>query len=93
MPDRGVPEVPMATPQAAFRPDDDELPAEVRRLVDAYRSRCLWFLQEDYYPATHDEILTVLRHIERHGDREGFQRAAVLRRWLSRPSSATSAGS
>ncbi len=85
--------MPMATPQTPFRPDDDEPAAELRRLVDDYRSRCLWFLREDYYPATHDEILTVLRHIERHGDREGFRRAAVLRRWLSPPSSATSAGS
>jgi hypothetical protein len=82
----------MATPPTAFRPDDD-LEAELRRLVDDYRSRCLWFLREDYYPATPDEILAVLRSIERHGDREGFQRAAVLRRWLSRLSSATSAGS
>ncbi len=83
----------MATPQTPSHPVDDQRAAELRRLVDEYRSRCLWFLREDYYPATRDEILTVLRHIERHGDREGFRRAAALRRWLSPPFSATSAGS
>jgi hypothetical protein len=83
----------MTTPDTPFRPDDDATAAELRRLVDEYRGRCLWFLRQDYYPATRDEILTVLRHIERHGDREAFRRAASLRRWLSPPSNATSAGS
>ena len=83
----------MTTPDTPFRPEDDTTPAEPRRLVDEYRSRCLWFLREDYYPATRDEILTVLRQIERHGDHEGFKRAAALRRWLSPRSNATSAGS
>jgi hypothetical protein len=83
----------MNTPDTPFRPDDDATAAELRRLVDEYRGRCLCFLRQDYYPATRDEILTVLRHIERHGDREAFKRAASLRRWLSPPSNATSAGS
>ena len=83
----------MTTPDTPFRTDDDVVAAELRRLVDDYRSRCLWFLREDYYPATRDEILSVLRHIERHGDREAFRRAAAFRRWLSPRSSATSAGS
>lgn len=80
----------MSTPETTLRPDGDA-EAELRRLVDDYRSRCLWFLREDYYPATRDEVLSVLRHIERHGDREGFRRAGALKRWLSPPSSATSA--
>jgi len=83
----------MNMPDTLFRPEDDATAAELRRLVEAYRSRCLWFLRQDYYPATRSEILTVLRHIERHGDHEGFKRAAALRQWLSPPSSATSAGS
>ena len=83
----------MTTPDTPLRPEDDAIVAELRSLVDEYRSLCLWFLREDYYPATRDEVLTVLRHIERHGDREGFQRAAALRRWLSPASSATSAAS
>ncbi|HXY38277.1 MAG TPA: hypothetical protein VEQ10_01320 [Vicinamibacteria bacterium] len=73
------------------------LPAEVedalRRLVDDYRARCLWFLRADYYPATAAEAQQVLDAIQRHGDRNGFQRAARIRRWLSPPSSATSADS
>lgn len=70
-------------------PFDDEL----RALIDEYRTRCLWFLRPDHYPVTREEMLRVLRYIERHGDREGFVRAARLRQWLSPISSARSAAS
>lgn len=66
---------------------------ELRALIDEYRTRCLWFLRPDYYPETRDETLRVLRQIEKHGDREGFVRAARLRRWLSPTSNARSAAS
>lgn len=69
----------------------DEIPDAVDRLVDEYRSRCLWFLRSDYYPATDIERLQVLEYIERYGDREAFRRAAEIRRWLSPTSSARSA--
>ena len=65
----------------------------MNRLIDENRIRCLWFLRPDYYPATLEERLRVLDHIERHGDREGFRRAAALKRWLSPDSSAPSVGS
>jgi hypothetical protein len=65
----------------------------LRALVDEYRDRCLWFLRRDYYPTTADEARRVLEAIQRHGDREGFKRAAEIRQWLLPPSSATSAGS
>jgi hypothetical protein len=68
-----------------------EIPDAVDRLVDEYRSRCLWFLRSEYYPATDTERLQVLEYIERYGDREAFRRAAEIRRWLSRTSSARSA--
>lgn len=61
-------------------------------LVDDYRASCLWFLRPDYYPKTSEDRLRTLTHIERHGDVAAFRRAAALRRWLSRPSSARSAG-
>lgn len=54
----------------------------IDQLVDEYRVRCLWFLRADYFPSTRTERLRVLEQIERHGDREGFRRAARLRRWL-----------
>ena len=63
----------------------------VNRLVDEYRLRCLWFLRSDYYPMTDEDRLRVLSYIERHGDREAFRRAAELRQWRSRTSSAPSA--
>lgn len=65
--------------------------AELRRLVDDYRTRCLWFLRPDYYPKTREEMLRVLRQIEKNADREGFVRAARIRQWLSPPSSGPSA--
>jgi hypothetical protein len=75
----------------------DPVPAElaetVRALVDEYRDRCLWFLRHDFYPKGYDETLRVLDYIERHGDQRGYRRAAEVRQWLSRSSSATSAAS
>lgn len=67
--------------------------AELRRLVDDYRTRCLWFLRDDLYPETPEEALRVLQQIERHGDREAFIRAGRIRQWLSQTSSEPSAGS
>ena len=66
--------------------------AEFRRFIDLYRSRCLWFLREGYYPATLVEREEVLRQIEQHGDRDAFRRVAQFRTWLSQHSSETSAG-
>ena len=63
----------------------------VRRLVDEYRDRCLWFLRADYYPEELEEILRTLDSIERHGDRQAYLRAAEIRTWLSRRSSVSSA--
>jgi len=74
-------------------PRQPSLDTDLRRLVDEYRARCLWFLRSDLYPETRQEALRVLRQIERHADREGFVRAARIRQWLSPPSSAPSADS
>lgn len=62
----------------------------VRGLVDEYRTRCLWYLREDYYPETTEAAIAVLESIERHGDVEAFRKAATLRQWLSRHSSSPS---
>lgn len=62
----------------------------VHALVDEYRTRCLWFLREDYDPRTPAEARRVLEAIERQGDVAAFKRAAPLRQWLSRNSSAAS---
>lgn len=67
--------------------------AEVRHLVDRYRTRCLWFLREDFYPANAEEAVRVLHQIERNADLDGFRSAARLRAWLSPTSSAPSAAS
>jgi len=65
----------------------------VNRLLDDYRLRCAWFLRSDYYPTNLEARLRVLDYVERRGDREGFRRAAELRRWLLPTSNAPSAGS
>ena len=70
----------------------NEVAAAVNELADAYRARCLWFLRADYYPTTDAERIVVLRYIEKHGDR-AYRRAAAIRQWLSRNSSAASAAS
>jgi hypothetical protein len=61
--------------------------------VDEYRSRCLWYFREDYYPETPEEQERVLALIAQRGDLQAFRRVAELRAWLSHPSSATSADS
>jgi len=71
--------------------NQDKLMNSVNALVDEYRTRCLWFLREDYYPQTLADAARVLDYIERHGDKEAFQKAATLRQWLLQISSAESA--
>ena len=73
----------------AVPPGDEAL----RRLVDEYRGRCLWFLRREYYPETIEEVLRVLDSIQRHGDVGAFKRAGELKRWALASSSATSANS
>ena len=63
----------------------------VNDLVDEYRHRCLWFLRGDYYPTSDDERDRLLHYIQRYGDRRAYLRAAEIRQWLSRDSSARSA--
>ena len=63
----------------------------MKALVDEYRTRCLWFLREDYYPQTPTDALQVLEYIERHGDADAFRKAATLRQWLLQSSNAPSA--
>lgn len=67
--------------------------ASLRRFVDEYRDRCLWFLRQSFYPTTAAEWGRVLDSIERHGDREAFVRVARVRAWLSRRTSDASAAS
>jgi hypothetical protein len=72
-----------------------EYPEEIMRkvwaLVDEYRTICLWFLREDYYPQTPEEARRVLDQIQRHGDVVAFRKAAELRQWLLPNSNAPSA--
>lgn len=77
----------MSTPEPA------ELHRRIDALVERARARCLWYLREDYYPRGDAERLAVLELLQRSGDQRTFQEAGELKRWLSRDSSETSAGS
>ena len=65
----------------------------VRRLVVEHRTQCLWFLRQDFLPSGREEVLRVLGHIKRNGDRQAFVEASELEAWLSRNPSETSAAS
>ncbi len=77
---------------AVQHPRLDEVLPRVHALVDRYRTTCLWFLAEDYYPRSRDQVLQVLEYVQRYGDLEAFRAAGTLRQWLSPTSSGTSAG-
>jgi hypothetical protein len=60
-------------------------------LVDEYRQRCLWFLRDNYYPATATDALRMLQYIERHGDVAALRKVAPLKQWLLQHSNEESA--
>lgn len=66
----------------------DPIREKVQRLVEDYRDRCLWFLRQDFMPATTEQILRTLDQIERYGDRAAYVRAEEIRKWLQAPSKA-----
>ena len=74
-------------------PDVNTIEEDLRDLVDEYRSQCLWYLREDYYPQTREEMLRVLDRIQRHGNIESFRKAGKMKRWLLRNSNEPFAGS
>ena len=61
----------------------DDIEEQLVALMGRYRVRCLWFLAEDFVPATPEQAMQVLDYIERYGDREGFRQARRLKQWLS----------
>ena len=81
-----------ATERGGADARQDDVMERVRELVREARASCLWFLDEGFLPADRDEALRTLRAIESHGDRKTYVEARKLREWLSRTSSAGSAG-
>ncbi|MDA0840470.1 MAG: hypothetical protein O3B01_18100 [Planctomycetota bacterium] len=69
----------------------DEILSPVHQFVDKYRTRCLWFLREDFYPTTEDQVSRVLKYIEKNGDRAAFIEVAEIKQWLLRNSKEQSA--
>lgn len=58
----------------------------VAKLVEEYRTRCLWFLRPDFMPTSEEEVMRTLNLIERYGDRAGYDRAEEIKSWLLRDS-------
>lgn len=75
------------------RRNEAELLAAVRELAEDARATCLWFIDEHAQPATREDAMRFLRWIEQHADRATYVRARQLSEWLSRTTSASSAGS
>jgi len=65
---------------------------EIDKLIEQNRVNCLWFVRTDYFPKTTEERLSILRDIERHGNRATFVAARNLRDCLLQISNETSAG-
>lgn len=65
----------------------------INRLIDAHRTRALWFLRADVYPASTSARLRALDQIRRHGDRDAYIQAGGLREWLLHHSKDDSANS
>lgn len=71
----------------------EKVEAAINALVDANRTRCLWFLRSDYYPMSPSGQLRVLDCIQRYGDQEAARQAVALRQWLLQRSSGDSVAS
>ena len=72
------------------RPTFQQIMKAVHRLVEDNRLQCLWFMKEDYLPASAREADRALAEIEMHGDRHAWTEARTLRIWLSQSISAAS---
>jgi hypothetical protein len=71
----------------------EEIVRAIDALVDECRVECLWYLRPDFHPDTDVEREQVLDAIQARSTRDVFQRAGILKAWLSRHSSAESAAS
>lgn len=68
----------------------DDFQNEVKQLIDEYRSQCLWFLNDNFYPSEPSRLLSTLNYIEQHGNLKAFQRSRQLKQWLLQNSKKTS---
>lgn len=71
---------------------EKELIKEIRTLIEKYRVQCLWFLKENYFPETPEQVIRILEKIEKHSDRKGFIRAREIKQWLLQKYSVKSFG-
>jgi len=71
-------------PSGEARPSREDVVRAVDDLVDQCRVQSLWYIRRDYYPRTDAERQQILEAIQERSSREVFQRAGVLKAWLSR---------
>ena len=74
-------------------PSAEDVRRAIDVLVDECRVECLWSYRRDYYPRTDAERLRILDAIQQRSGGAVFQRAGMLKAWLSHPSSDASASS
>lgn len=56
--------------------------AELKSVVEDYRSMCFWNMAEDFMPQTREQVLAALDNLERYGTLDAYRRAGVIRSWL-----------
>lgn len=88
-----LPHTSLASRLKKMTEEETDIATRIDRLVDEYRTQCLWFLRRDFYPRTREQQLRVLGYIQRHGDRNAYSKASEARRWLSQKSSEAPVGS
>ncbi|MBN1422921.1 hypothetical protein JXA88_00050, partial [Candidatus Fermentibacteria bacterium] len=47
-------------------------------LIEQNRERCLWFLSPGYVPASAEDMLRVLKYLQRYGTRDVYVKARNL---------------
>jgi len=65
---------------------------QVCALTAANRTRCLWFVNEDFSPKTIEAAQRALSYIEKYGDRAAYEESSRLKQWLLHHSNVMSAG-
>lgn len=51
---------------------------KIMDLVDEQRMRCLWYMPDNYYPASTARKLAVLKKIQSNGNLEAYKKAGKL---------------
>jgi hypothetical protein len=63
---------------------------QAHSLIRQCRSKCLWFMRDDYLPTDRAGLLRSMRSIENNGTRDAYIQARSIEQWLLQHSKKTS---